>query len=156
MSSVNNCKLSKIAANQQDVIDVLKSIDMNKATEPDEISPKMLHEAGAAIAPSLTRLINLSLSCYTFLDPWKLANAMPLYKKNDKTQINNYQQISLLSCVSKIMECVVFKYTFNFWREMDYSLDSNLVLYQVTRQLANLYRYAIYYVKHWTMKKMSE
>ena len=114
MPSVNSCKLSKITANQQDVIDVLRSIDINKATGPDEISPKMLREAGAAIAPSLTRLINLSLSCNTFPDPWKLANVMPLYKKNDKTQINNYRPISLLSCVSKIMERVVFKYTFNF------------------------------------------
>ena len=114
MSSVNSCKLSKITANQQDVIDVLKSIDINKATEPDEISPKILREAGAAIAPSLTPLINLSLSCNTFPDPWKLANVMPLYKKDDKTQINNYRPISLPSCVSKIMECVVFKYIFNF------------------------------------------
>ena len=114
MSSVNSFKLSKITANHQDVIDVLKSIDINKAKGPDEISPKMFREAGAAISPSLTRLINLSLSCNTFPDHWKLANVMPRYKKNDNTQINNYRPISLLSCVSKVMERVVFKCTFKF------------------------------------------
>ena len=72
MSSENSCKLSKITTSQQDVIDVPKSVYINKATGPDEVSPKMLHEAGTAYAPSLTRLINLSPSCTTFPDPWKL------------------------------------------------------------------------------------
>ena len=41
MSSVNSCKLSKITANQQDVIDVLKSIDINKATKQCHFIRKM-------------------------------------------------------------------------------------------------------------------
>ena len=73
MSPVNSCKVSKITANQQDVIDVHKSIDINKATGRDEISPKMLREAGAAIAPSLTRLINLSLvTHFQILGNWQM------------------------------------------------------------------------------------
>ena len=41
---------------------LLKCIDTPKATGLDGISPKLLHEAGAIIVPSLTQLINLSLS----------------------------------------------------------------------------------------------
>ena len=92
-------------------------MEVNKATGPDGISPRMLREAGPAISKPLTRLINMSLTKMCFPDPWKLANVLPLYKKNDKNVINNYRPISLLSCVSKIMERVVFKYTFNFIRD---------------------------------------
>ena len=109
--------LSSINATEKDVIDILKSLDVNKATGPDKISAKMLREASTAIAKPLTRLINMSLNKMVFPDEWKLANVLPLYKKNDKTSVNNYRPISLLSCVSKVMERVVFKYTFNYIRD---------------------------------------
>ena len=47
----------------------------------------------------------------------RLANVLPIHKKNEKHIINNYRPISLLSCVSKVMERVVFKYSFNFQHE---------------------------------------
>ena len=77
----------------------------------------MLREAGPTISKSLTRLINMSLQCNWFPETWKLANILPIHKKNEKNIINNYRPISLLSCVSKVMERVVFKYSFNFIRE---------------------------------------
>ena len=59
----------------------------------------------------------MSLSTTQFPEKWKLANVLLLFKENDKTQINNYRPISLLSCVSTIAERVVFKYTFHFIRD---------------------------------------
>ena len=53
---------NKITATVNDVHDLLKALDTSKATGPDGISPKLLHEAGITIVPSLTKLINLSLS----------------------------------------------------------------------------------------------
>ena len=104
-------------AKEQDVLDILKSLNVNKSTGPDGVSPKMLREAGPSIARPLTQLINLSLRTPKFPDFWKIANVLPLFKKNDKTQMNNYRPISLLSCVDKIAERVVFKYTFNYIRD---------------------------------------
>ena len=83
----------------------------------DGVSPRMLHEAGPTISKSLTRLINMSLQCNWFPETWKLVNVLPIQRKNEKTIIDNYRPISLLSCVSKVMECIVFKYSFNFIRE---------------------------------------
>lgn len=115
--SILHRTLSYITATEKDVSDILKSLNVNKATGPDGISPKMLKEAGAAIVKPLTTLINMSLSTSLYPKDWKLANVLPLYKKNDRRLINNYRPISLLSCVSKVMERVVFKYTFNFIRD---------------------------------------
>ena len=91
-----------------EAFDLIKSINVTKATGPDGISPKLLHEAGYAIVPSLTRLFNLSITSNKFPNIWKEANVLPLFKKGDKTDINNYRPVSLLSCVGKLLERIIF------------------------------------------------
>ena len=112
-----NNRLSNLMLTEDEVCDILKCIDTSKATGPDSISPKMLKEAGRCIVPSLTRLFNMSLNTSSFPQQWKNANVNPLHKKNDKSVINNYRPISLLSCLGKIFERLVFKHVFNFFRE---------------------------------------
>jgi hypothetical protein len=109
--------LEFIEATEQEVHDLLKCIDTSKATGPDGISPKLLYEAGATIVSSLTKLINLSLSTCKVPKHWKLANVIPLFKKGEKNDCNNYRPVSLLSCVSKILERIVFKHFFNYLRD---------------------------------------
>ena len=50
---------------------------------------------------------------------WKIANVLPLYKKGDPSQVSNYRPVSLLSCVSKIMERIIFKHLYNYFYEND-------------------------------------
>ena len=45
-----------VKASEQEVLDLLMSLDTSKATGPDGIGPKLLYEAGPSIVPSLTRL----------------------------------------------------------------------------------------------------
>ena len=108
--------LTNITVTESDVTDLLKNIDISKATGPDGISPRLLKEAGNAISKPLSKLFNLSLEIKTVPEVWKRANVIPIYKKGEKTNINNYRPISLLSCVGKLCERVVFKYVFNYFR----------------------------------------
>ena len=77
-------RITNIVATEQDVLDIIKSINVNKATEPDGVSPTMLREAGLSIVKPLTKLINLLSRTAIFPDSWKLAHILPLHKKNDK------------------------------------------------------------------------
>lgn len=43
----------------------------------------------------------------------KIDNALPVFKKNDPSELSNYRLISLLSCVDKIMERIVYKHMYN-------------------------------------------
>ena len=106
--------LHEIVATEEEVLDQLKALDVNKATGPDEISPRLLNMAGETIVPSLTKLINLSLTSCKVPDSWKKANVTPIHKKGDKDKVNNYRPISLLPTVSKILEKIVFKHVYNF------------------------------------------
>ena len=50
-------------------------------------------------------------------DIWKQANITPIFKKDDASDPSNYRPISLLSCIGKVLEKLVHKYVFNFFRE---------------------------------------
>ena len=115
-SNLPECALTNINVTENDVTDLLKDIDVSKATGPDGISPRLLKEAGSAISKPLSKLFNLSLETKTVPDIWKRANVITIYKKGEKTKIDNYRPISLLGCVGKLCERVVFKYVFNYFR----------------------------------------
>ena len=60
------------------------------------------------VTPSLTELFNKSLRLGYLPEDWKLANIVPVFKKDDKEQAENHRPISLLSIVSKVMERCIF------------------------------------------------
>lgn len=57
--------------------------------------------------------MQIILNCIEEL--WKIAHVLPLYKKGDSSQMSNYRPVSLLSCVSKIMERIIFKHVYNYF-----------------------------------------
>ena len=67
---------------------MLQHLDVNKATGPDGIAPRLLKETAQQIAPSLSQLFNKSLACGVVPDDWKLANIVPVFKKVSKASVN--------------------------------------------------------------------
>ena len=82
-----NFRLDSLNVSEQEVLDTLLSLDTTKATGPDNISTKLLKEAAPIIAPSLTRLFNVSLVTESYPSAWKRANVLPLYKKGQPKHI---------------------------------------------------------------------
>ena len=68
----------------------------------------MLKGTATAIAPTLSRQFNLSLSSGCFPDSWKLARVVPVPKSSDLSSPSNYWPISILSILSKILERHVY------------------------------------------------
>ena len=88
----------------------LRTLDVNKATGPDGISPRLLKETAHQIAPSLSTLFNRSLDSGSLPEEWKLANIITVFKKGDKSFVENYRPISLICVPSKVFErCVLNK-----------------------------------------------
>ena len=79
----------------------------------------MLKETANAIAPSFTRLLQLSLSTATFPSCWKQANVLPIFEKGDRSNFGNYRPISLLNIYSKVCEKIILKHLFNYCRDND-------------------------------------
>lgn len=100
--------LTHIFVSDNEVFKILNSLNVAKANGPDNISNKLLRETAPAIAKPLASIFNQSLSSGQFPDEWKKANVVPIFKKENRQTVKNYRPISLLPCVSKVLERIVF------------------------------------------------
>ena len=91
------------------VVDLLKRTKVHLASGPDGVSAWMFHNFAAELAPSITSLFNLSLKTGKLLDEWKLANAVPIPKNSHIQDVQSYRPVSLLSIISKTLECFVHR-----------------------------------------------
>lgn len=112
--SKTEATLTSIIVSEQDVKDILKSLQVGKASGEDSISHQMLKNTADTISKPLAYLFNYCLQNCKYPSIWKLARVMPSFKKDDKAIPSNYRPIALLSCLGKVMERVVYKYIYNY------------------------------------------
>ena len=107
-NKANDPIMSDIVITEQEVGSFLSTLDTNKATGSDEIPAKLLKETASVITPFLCKVFNKSLQLGKVHRDWKLANVVPVYKKGNNEQTENYRPISLLPIVSKVLERCIF------------------------------------------------
>ena len=56
----------------------------------------------------ITHLINLSITTNVFPDEFKFAKIKPLYKKNDKTEAENFRPVGILCILSISLEKAIY------------------------------------------------
>ena len=111
----SNEHLDEILVNKQEISDVIKCIPLNKASGPDRVSHTLLKKTADTVSQALCLLFNMSLQSGVYPDMWKSANVMPLFKKGDSSVVSNYRPISLISCIGKLFERVVYKHLYNYF-----------------------------------------
>ncbi len=82
----------------------LQKLNVSKATGMDGIPANILKLTSTLIAPPITFIFNLSIRTGMYIDEWKLARVIPIYKSEDKRKCENYRPISILPIISKIFE----------------------------------------------------
>ena len=108
-------ELSNAAIEEGEIRDIIMSLPVNKASGPDNVNHRLLKHISISISSPLCILFNISLESGKFPSQWKEANVMPLFKKGDKSLPSNYRPISLLSCISKLFERLIFKRMYNYF-----------------------------------------
>ena len=73
----------------------------------------MIQICGEYIALPLKLLFETALKEKKLADMWKLANVVPVHKKEEKNLLKNYRPMSLHPIFSKIFERVIYNYSFN-------------------------------------------
>ena len=86
-----------------------------KSTGHDGISTETIKIMSAVISPTLSIIINKCIINGTVPDEMKVSKFKPLFKKGDVTLLNNYRPISLLPCLSKIFERVLFNQLYEYF-----------------------------------------
>ena len=99
---------------QEDVLRYLKDLDVRKATGLDELGSIFLCAGSSELSFAICNIINSSINSCIYPDEWKIAKVLPLYKGGHSLDVNNFRPISILSCLSKIMEKHVQLHLYKF------------------------------------------
>mgnify|MGYP001793799177 FL=1 len=112
---VTNKKLSTFLFDDDDVLKILRSLDINKAHGHDNISSRMLKICDQSIVKPLLLIFRDCLRSGIYPNSWKKSHVIPIHKKGDKQLINIYRPISLLPMCDKIFERLIYNEIFKFF-----------------------------------------
>ena len=119
----------------EDIEGLIKLMKTNKASGPNSIPTKILKLFKKEFSKPLSDIINLSFNQGVFPNLLKITNVIPIHKKGDKLDCNNYRPISLLSNISKIFEKCMHTRSTNFLRITSSCFLINLVFVMDTLRI---------------------
>ena len=93
--------------NEKELIKIIDSILPKASCGFDLLSNRMLKKEKRKFSRLTLNLINETIKSKIFPDALKIAKVIPIFKKGDKTNLNNYRPISLLPVLSKVLEKVI-------------------------------------------------
>ena len=99
---------------------IIDSLKPKTSTGVDSVSNKLLKFVKMAISDPLTIIINQMLRVGIFPDLLKISKVVPVYKKDDNTNLSNYRPISLLPSMSKIFEKVILEQLFTYLEDNNF------------------------------------
>ena len=91
------------------IVESIKEFSSNPAAGPHGFPCSLLNNCSYILAPALKLMFSLSLTQGIFPSGLKRAAIVPILKSGDKSIPGNYRPISLTSCVSKKIECIIRK-----------------------------------------------
>ena len=77
----------------------------------------MLKLSKDVIADSLSDLFNVCIDASVFPSDLKMARVAPIFKSDDREDLNNYRPISVLSTVARVFERLIYEQLYNCFAE---------------------------------------
>ena len=99
-----------------EVINLINSLNLSKAVGHDNITPYFLRIASNILAPALCYFFDNAIQFGVFPRNCKIAKIIPLFKAGKK-EVNNYCPISILTCLSKIFEKLIYTRLVSFFQK---------------------------------------
>ena len=103
---LNKFSLSPI--NEEITIKIIDSLKAKNSEGVGGLYVKLVNAIKYETGKAITHIINQSLHTGIFPDKLKLAKVIPVFKKGDRTKLDNYRPISILPVISKIFERTIF------------------------------------------------
>ena len=95
---------------------VIRNLKRDKSYANDELLNEYFIESFDILSSHILDLFNAIFIAGVFPDSWKEGIIIPIHKKNDKNDVNNYRGITLVSCLSKVFTGILNK-RLNDWAE---------------------------------------
>ena len=102
------------ATDEKEIEQKIKEMKENNIFCPNSIRTKILKVHSKTLSKPLAELINLSLNQGKFPTILKIAKVIPIHKRGDKSECDNYKPISLISNISKLIEKTAYERLYSF------------------------------------------
>ena len=112
---ITDSRLESIDITPFKVSKILQRLPVKKASGPDQVNNTLLKLTADVICDPLANIFNKSLNTSLYPEDWKCANMSAVYKKGERYIKDHYRPISLLSCISKVMERLVFESMYDYF-----------------------------------------
>jgi hypothetical protein len=83
----------------------------------DDIPESLVKRCIQLIKKPLTHIYNTSLNAGVFPDAWKTVKVIPLYKKGDRHDMDNYRPTAIISVFTKLLEMVMYNRLISFFQK---------------------------------------
>ena len=100
----------------------ISQLNSGKATGPFSIPIKILKLISSIVSQPLSMIFNASFTTGLVPSDFKIANVIPVYKKDSQLSLSNYRPISLLSVFNKLLEKLMAARLWKF-------LDKNNIIF---------------------------
>ena len=129
INEINNNSLDSITITLAEVLDVLWTLRLCKASGPDGINNHILREVALQISNPLSQIYNHS------------SNVSPIF--GDTAIESNYRPVSLLNIMEKVFERIIFKHVFNHLNDTKFFTPFQSSFLPETQPSTKLYFYVI-------------
>ena len=113
--------IEDIEFNEEDIVKAIDDISRHSATGPDKFPAEVLKECKHQLCLPIKHLWRTSLDCSEIPSVYLQQTIVPIFKKGDRSQPENYRPVSLTSHIIKIFERVMRK------RLVDHIENNNLL-----------------------------
>jgi len=100
----------KIFWRSEDIKNIIEAMSNKKSTGQDELQIVVYKDSLEITLPHITKLMNLIAVEESIPSNWRVAKIIPVHKKGNKQDLNNYRPVSNICCLSKIYEKLILLY----------------------------------------------
>jgi hypothetical protein len=86
-----------------------RKLKSKRSSGPDQIPAYLLKNSSTEFRDIFHFLFNLSIKSGIFPTLWKTTKVIPIHKKGDKSDIENYRPVAIISTPAKLMEIILHK-----------------------------------------------
>lgn len=90
-----------------EIYKIIQTLNIGKASGNDDIPSYFLRLGNEVLSPILSHYFAYCFNLGIFPQIFKTAKVVPIHKSGNKQLVNNYRPISLLSCLSKVLEKLI-------------------------------------------------
>jgi len=103
-----------LTVNSADVEQLFNRVNPRKSTGPDGLPGVVIKKCSSQLSCIFTRLFQLSLDSHVVPKLWKVSRIIPVPKKTQAKELNDYRPIALTSIAMKCFERLVLQLLFQY------------------------------------------